>query len=37
MEDSRELKTKPTAAQNAIARYTTIDIHADGTCTKMMR
>ena len=29
--DSRALKISPTAAQNAIARYTTIDIHAAGT------
>ncbi|EWS60357.1 hypothetical protein Y695_04576 [Hydrogenophaga sp. T4] len=37
MEDRRELNTRPMAAQVAMARYTTIDIQAVGTCTKMMR
>ena len=37
IEARRALNTKPTAAQNAIARYSTIDIQDTGTWMKMMR
>ena len=37
VEAMRALSIQPIAAQNAIARYSTIDIHAAGTWMKMMR
>jgi hypothetical protein len=33
----RARKAQPTVAQNAITRYSSIDIQAAGTCRKMMR
>ena len=37
IEASRALNTRPTAAQNAIATYSTIDIQDTGTWMKMIR
>ena len=37
IDDSRVLKTSPTAAQNAITTYRNIDIQAAGTWIKMIR
>ena len=37
MDDSRVLKTRPTAAQKAMTTYRNIDIQAAGTWMKMIR